>query len=147
MRPASLASKGSQYIKDSFQSRTKVTSDESNVHEPELDEFLGASVSIGHTGQTGGGTNAKMIPSEEGGDVRSQRPGTGSDSFEGEGRFGGQEERNNEKLVGNPGGFDEKPHEIDHKRHVQLNEPVPKTEDQHLDPEQAGTARSHTVHS
>lgn len=63
------------------------------VNESGISSFPGASVHVGRTGQTGGGTKAQIIPPEEGGDDRSQRPGTTSDAFEGEGQFGGAEEK------------------------------------------------------
>lgn len=95
----------------------------------------------------GGGTNDQMIPPEEGGDSRSQRPGTTSGAFEGEGQFGGQEEQLTERLRQNPGGFDAKPRGIDESRQSNMNEPVPRTTEQALEEDQEATARGHSYNS
>lgn len=125
--------------KESFNPRTTVTSEESGVNESGLESFPGAEVSYGRTGQTGGGTNPQNIPPEEGGDDRAQRTGESSLRFEG---TGGPEDKKYEALRDNPGGFDAQPRGIDQTRQGQLNEPVPRTEDQALENDQEGAARS-----
>ena len=65
--------KSDSRLKDSFNPKTTVTSEESGVNESGLGGFPGASVSVGRTGQTGGGTNPQNIPPEEGGDGRHRR--------------------------------------------------------------------------
>jgi hypothetical protein len=90
---ASLASKDNYQTSDKYNTRTTVNEETSNVNESGLDEFPGADVSVGRTGQTGGGTNAQNIPPEEGGLDKSQVQGESSDRFEGP---GGVEESRNE---------------------------------------------------
>ncbi|EPQ27084.1 uncharacterized protein PFL1_05368 [Pseudozyma flocculosa PF-1] len=136
--------KGDYQQRESFNPRTTVLSEQSGVNESGLDQFPGASVSVGRTGQTGGGTNPQNIPPEEGGDGRSQRTGESSARFEG---LGGPEDKRHEALKQNPGGFDAKPRGIDQTRQGQLNEPVPRTEDQALEADQEATARSHAINS
>lgn len=114
------------------------------MNESGLESFPGAEVSVGRTGQTGGGTNPQNIPPEEGGDDRSQRTGESSIRFEG---TGGPEDKKFEALRDNPGGFDAKPRGIDQTRQGQLNEPVPRTEDQALEPDQERTAQGHSLNS
>nr|UOP57087.1 hypothetical protein [Thecaphora frezii] len=128
----------------SFNPRTTVTSEQSGVNESGLDAFPGASVSVGRTGQTGGGTNPQNIPPEEGGDSRSQRDGESSIRFEG---IGGPEDKKYEAFKSNPGGFDAKPRGIDQTRQSQLNEPIPRTTDQALEADQEAAARSHSINS
>lgn len=53
-----------------FADRSTAISEDSNVNEAGVRGFDGASVSIGRTGQTGGGTNSQLIPPEEGGEGR-----------------------------------------------------------------------------
>lgn len=89
----SLASKDNYQTKDSYNPRRTVNEEESNVNESGLEEFAGADVSIGRTGQTGGGTSAQNIPPEEGGMDRSQVQGESSDRFEG---VGGAEDKRRE---------------------------------------------------
>ena len=84
-----------------------------------------------------------MIPPEEGGDDRAQRPGTTSAAFEGEGQFGGQQEQKTRRLAENPGGFDADPRGVDQPRRKEFNEKAPRTEDQALQEDQEGTARSY----
>lgn len=136
--------KSDSRLKDSFNPKTTVTSEESGVNESGLDKFPGASVSVGRTGQTGGGTNPQNIPPEEGGDDRSQRTGESSIRFEG---TGGPGDKKYQALRDNPGGFDAKPRGIDETRQAQLNEPVPQTEPQRLEADQEATARSHVINS
>ena len=81
----SLASKDNYQTSDSYNPRETVTSEESNVNESGVEEFAGAEVSVGRTGQTGGGTSAQNIPPEEGGLEGSQVQGETSDRFEGSG--------------------------------------------------------------
>lgn len=81
----SLASKDNYQSNESYNPRTTTNEETSNVNESGLDGFPGAEVSIGRTGQTGGGTNAQMIPPEEGGLDKSQVQGESSDRFEGPG--------------------------------------------------------------
>lgn len=81
----SLASKDNYQTKDKYNPRETITSDESNVNESGVEGFAGAEVSVGRTGQTGGGTNAQNIPPEEGGLDKSQTQGESSDRFEGTG--------------------------------------------------------------
>lgn len=76
---------------EKFQPRNTVLSEQSGVNESGVGGFAGAQVNVGRTGQTGGGTNPQIIPAEEGGDARSQRPGETSERFEG--AMGGQEQR------------------------------------------------------
>ncbi|KAJ1036440.1 hypothetical protein NDA13_000320 [Ustilago tritici] len=128
--------KSDNRLKDSFNPKTTVTSEESGVNESGLAKFPGASVSVGRTGQTGDGANPQNIPSEEGGDDRSQRTGESSIRFEG---IGGPQDKKYEALRDNPGGFDAKPRGI--------NEPVPQTEPQRLEADQEATARSHAINS
>ncbi|SPO29344.1 uncharacterized protein UTRI_06293 [Ustilago trichophora] len=129
-------------LKDSFNPKTTVTLEESGVNESGLDKFPGASVSVGRTSQTGGGTNPQNIPPEEGGDNRSQRTGKSSIRFEG---TGSPEDKKFEALRDNPGGFDAAPRGIDQTRQPQLNEPIPQTEPQRLEADQEATARSHVI--
>ncbi|KAH7924371.1 hypothetical protein BV22DRAFT_1013432 [Leucogyrophana mollusca] len=51
-----------------FQPKSTATSDESGVNEAAVAEFPGASVHVGRTGQTGGGTSSQFIPPDEGGE-------------------------------------------------------------------------------
>lgn len=81
----SLASKDNYQTKDSYNPRNTVTSEESNVNESGVEEFAGAQVSVGRTGQTGGGTSAQNIPPEEGGLDTTTVQGESSDRFEGPG--------------------------------------------------------------
>lgn len=100
---ASMADKENPLTKSSYNPRNTVTSEESNVNESGVEGFPGAEVSIGRTGQTGGGTSAQNIPAEEGGQDRSQTLGESSDRFEGE---GDADDKRRERLANNPGGYD-----------------------------------------
>ncbi|SPC61948.1 uncharacterized protein UHOD_08096 [Ustilago sp. UG-2017b] len=127
--------KSDNRLKDSFNPKTTVTSEESGVNEYGLEKFPGASVSVGRTGQTGGGANPQNIPPEEGGDDRSQRIGESSIH------------KKYEALRDNPGGFDAKLRGIDEPHQAQLNEPVAQTEPQRLEADQEATARNHAINS
>ena len=107
---ASMNSKENYQTNDAYQTRNTVTSEESNVNEDAVSGFPGAEVTVGRTGQTGGGTNAQNIPPEEGGTGRSQTQGESSARFEG---LGGPEDKKREALANNPGGFDADPRGID----------------------------------
>ena len=74
-------------------------SEQSGVNESGLERFPGASVSVGRTGATGGGTNPQNIPPEEGGDSRSQRVGESSERFEG---LGGPDDKRHEVSTWSP---------------------------------------------
>lgn len=100
---ASMADKENPLTKSSYNPRNTVTSEESNINESGVEGFAGAEVSVGRTGQTGGGTSAQNIPPEEGGLDRSQAQGESSDRFEG---TGGVEDKRREALANNPGGYD-----------------------------------------
>jgi hypothetical protein len=132
---ASLASKDNYQTKDSYNPKTTTSEEESNVNDSGLDEFPGAQVSIGRTGQTGGGTNAQIIPPEEGGLDKSQVQGESSDRFEGRGE-GGVEERRNDMLANNAGSYDSNARGIDEKYNKDGNEVVPLTTGQELQPGQ-----------
>jgi len=139
-----LDNKSDSRLKNSFNSKTTVTSEESGINESGLEHFPGASVSVGRTGQTGGGTNPQNIPPDEGGDDRSQRTGESSIRFEG---TGGPEDKKFEALRDNPGGFDANPRGVYEARQPNFNEPVPQTEPQRLETDQEATARSHVINS
>ena len=148
---ASLASKGNYQTNDSFNPRNTVTAEDSNVNESGVEGFAGAQVSIGRTGQTGGGTNAQNIPPEEGGLDRSQVQGESSDRFEG---TGGVEDSRREvseagrvatphtltataqMLAKNPGSYDSDPRGIDERPNQSKNEAIPLTTGQELQPGQ-----------
>lgn len=155
---ASLASKDNYQTNDSYNPRNTVTSEESNVNESGVEGFAGAEVSIGRTGQTGGGTNAQIIPPEEGGLDSTTVQGESSDRFEGP---GGVEESRREvrifasllylntiiqllppllqRLANNPGGYDTNPRGIDEKADTSKNETIPLTTGQELQPGQGLT--------
>jgi len=130
---ASMNNKENYQTKDSYQSRDTILSDQSNVNEDSVSQFPGAEVSIGRTGQTGGGTNAQNIPPEEGGLNSSQTQGESSDRFEG---VGGPEDKKRQALANNPGGFDAKPRGIDQSYDRSKNETIPITTGQELQPGQ-----------
>lgn len=130
---ASMNSKEDYQTKDSYQPRNTVLSEESNVNEDAVSGFPGAEVSIGRTGQTGGGTNAQNIPPEEGGLDSSQTQGESSERFEG---LGGPEDSKREALANNPGGFDADPRGIDQSYDRSKNEVIPITTGQELQPGQ-----------
>lgn len=130
---ASMNSKENYQTKDAYQQRETVLSEQSNVNEDAVSDFPGAEVTIGRTGQTGGGTNAQNIPPEEGGLDRSQAQGESSERFEG---FGGPEDKKRQALANNPGGFDADPRGIDQSRDRSKNETIPITTGQELQPGQ-----------
>ncbi|PWN45061.1 hypothetical protein IE81DRAFT_298185 [Ceraceosorus guamensis] len=140
---ASLSSKDSNFTKDKYNPRNTVLSEQSGVNESGLGEFPGADVQVGRTGQTGGGTNPQLIPPEEGGSSKAQSLGQSSDQFES--TAGGPEDAAYERLANNPGGFDAAPRGVDQIREPATGaEPVPRTEDQALEPDQEATARNPT---
>lgn len=133
---ADLQAKSSSTTSDSFNPRTTVTSEESNVNESGLESFPGAEVHVGRTGQTGGGTNPQTILPEEGGQESTQ--GESSARFEG---LGGPEDKKRETLANNPGGYDARPRGIDEVPDRSKKETIPLTTGQELQPDQEATAQ------
>ncbi|CEH18753.1 hypothetical protein CBOM_05464 [Ceraceosorus bombacis] len=125
---ASLSSKDSNFTKDKYNPRNTVLSEQSGVNESGLGEFPGADVQVGRT---------------EGGSSKAQSLGQSSDQFES--TAGGPEDAAYERLANNPGGFDAAPRGVDQIREPATGaEPVPRTEDQALEPDQEATARNPT---
>lgn len=153
---ASLASKSSSHQTqssgaDALHPRRTATSEESGVNEGGVEgRFAGARVHVGRTGQTGGGAKPQLLPPEEGGDARSQRLGTSSAAFEGDGDgdgYGGPEEKLRDELARNPGGFDADNASVQQPYRAEKNAPAVRTEPQQLEPDQEATAGQYSFNS
>lgn len=126
---------------DSFNPRTTVLSEQSQLNESGVDKFPGAEVHHGRTGQTGSSLNSRQTLGEADG---ADPIGENSDRYEGP---GGPEDKKQQTLANNPGGYDAAPRGIDQVPDRSKAEAVPVTTGQELQPNQEETARSHGINS